>query len=101
MYMNNCSKEEGGFLDSRLLKFGSTAAKRRTLLYSNRKKIATTYTHGAGCTYSAAIAAQLARGIAVSLAVKKAKHFITSAIKNGFRLNDYVGAVNRFAGPKE
>jgi hydroxymethylpyrimidine/phosphomethylpyrimidine kinase len=36
--------------------------------------------HGTGCTYSAAIAAQLARGHSLSKAVKLAKDFITQAI---------------------
>lgn len=60
-------------------------------------KIETTYTHGAGCTYSAAIAAELAKGSSVKDAVKTAKSFITAAIKHSFRLNEYVGAVNRSA----
>lgn len=61
------------------------------------EKIETTYTHGAGCTYSAAITAELAKGRSVMEAVKTAKAFITSAIKHSFRLNEYVGAVNRSA----
>lgn len=60
-------------------------------------KIETTYTHGAGCTYSAAIAAEMAKGSSVKDAVKTAKSFITAAIKHSFRLNEYVGAVNRSA----
>jgi hydroxymethylpyrimidine/phosphomethylpyrimidine kinase len=37
-------------------------------------------THGTGCTYSAAIAAYLARGFSCSQAVQRAKEFITQAI---------------------
>jgi len=37
-------------------------------------------THGTGCTYSAAVTAWLARGMAMPKAVEKAKEFITSAI---------------------
>lgn len=61
------------------------------------QKIDTTYTHGAGCTYSAAITAELATGHTVLEAVKTAKAYITAAIRHGFRLNEYVGAVNRSA----
>ncbi|MFT8321392.1 MAG: pyridoxine/pyridoxal/pyridoxamine kinase [Bacillus sp. (in: firmicutes)] len=51
----------------------------------------TTYTHGAGCTYSAAITAELAKGKTVLEAIQIAKDFITAAISNGFKLNEYVG----------
>ncbi|MBP3039205.1 pyridoxine/pyridoxal/pyridoxamine kinase [Bacillaceae bacterium Marseille-Q3522] len=53
--------------------------------------IDTTYIHGAGCTYSAAITAELAKGKAVLEAVETAKDFITEAIRHGFKLNQYVG----------
>ncbi|WP_211171233.1 pyridoxine/pyridoxal/pyridoxamine kinase [Bacillus sp. DNRA2] len=59
------------------------------LLESDR--INTTYIHGAGCTYSAAITAELAKGKSVEEAVKIAKDFITEAIRHGFKLNEYVG----------
>jgi hydroxymethylpyrimidine/phosphomethylpyrimidine kinase len=42
-------------------------------------------THGTGCTYSAAIAAGLARGLPLSKAVGEAKKFITRAIKGSHR----------------
>lgn len=53
--------------------------------------IDTSYTHGAGCTNSAAITAELAKGATVLEAVQTAKDFTTAAIRNGFRLNEYVG----------
>lgn len=55
------------------------------------ERIDTTYIHGAGCTYSAAITAELAKGKSVEEAVKVAKDFITEAIRHGFKLNEYVG----------
>ncbi|WP_187118989.1 pyridoxine/pyridoxal/pyridoxamine kinase [Bacillus marasmi] len=55
------------------------------------ERIETTYIHGAGCTYSAAITAELAKGKSVEEAVKVAKDFITEAIRHGFKLNEYVG----------
>ncbi|QDR79149.1 pyridoxine/pyridoxal/pyridoxamine kinase [Sporomusa termitida] len=54
-------------------------------------KVATKFTHGAGCTYAAAITAGLAKGFAVPEAVRQAKEFITTALKHSFRLNQYVG----------
>lgn len=41
-------------------------------------------THGTGCTFSAAIAALLAKGRSVSEAVEGAKTYITQAIKNSY-----------------
>lgn len=43
-------------------------------------------THGTGCTYSAAIAAHCARGLALVEAVQKAKQFITQAIVRSRRI---------------
>ncbi|WP_026568148.1 pyridoxine/pyridoxal/pyridoxamine kinase [Bacillus sp. UNC41MFS5] len=60
------------------------------MLYES-DKFETTYTHGAGCTYSSAITAELAKGKSVYDAVDVAKEFITAAIQQGFRLNEYVG----------
>ena len=54
-------------------------------------KIDTTYTHGAGCTYAAAITAGLAQGLSVPEAVTQAKTFVTQAIQHGFPINSYVG----------
>ena len=54
-------------------------------------KINTEYTHGAGCTYAAAITAGLAQGLTVPDAVAKAKNFVTLAIQHGFPINSYVG----------
>ena len=42
-------------------------------------------THGTGCTYSAAIAAGLAKGRPLAVAVAEAKRFVTFAISSHFR----------------
>jgi hydroxymethylpyrimidine/phosphomethylpyrimidine kinase len=47
-------------------------------------RIRTNNTHGTGCTFSAAIAAYLARGESVEYAVSSAKKYITAAIRAGF-----------------
>ncbi|HFJ9441029.1 MULTISPECIES: pyridoxine/pyridoxal/pyridoxamine kinase [Bacillus] len=70
------------------------------------EKIDTTNTHGAGCTYSAAITAELAKGKPVKEAVKTAKEFITAAIRYSFKINEYVGpthhgAYRKFVSSKE
>lgn len=61
------------------------------------EKIITNNTHGAGCTYSSAITAELAKGHSVKDAVRTAKAFITEAIRGSFPLNQYVGPTNHAA----
>jgi pyridoxine kinase len=56
--------------------------------------IKTTWTHGAGCTTAAAIAAGLARGLSPLEAVRLAKRFITQSLSAGFPLNKWVGPGN-------
>ena len=51
--------------------------------YSFRtERIDTKNTHGTGCTFSSAIASNLANGMGIYDAVKSAKEYITGAIKN-------------------
>lgn len=59
-------------------------------LYEN-ERIDTTYVHGAGCTFSAAITAELAKGKSVLEAIDVAEAFIREAIRHGWKLNEYVG----------
>ncbi|ASN07476.1 bifunctional hydroxymethylpyrimidine kinase/phosphomethylpyrimidine kinase [Virgibacillus necropolis] len=54
-------------------------------------RIDTVHTSGAGCTYSAAIAAELAKGKSVHEAVEIAKSFVTTAIAYGFSYTELVG----------
>ena len=62
-----------------------------TLLES--EKADTQYNHGAGCTFAAAITANLANGLTIKDAVIEAKQFVTAAITHGWKLNEYVGPV--------
>jgi pyridoxine kinase len=57
------------------------------------EKIETDYNHGAGCTFSAAIAAGLAKGQPMLESVQLAKEFVAAAIQEGVRINPYVGHV--------
>ena len=51
-------------------------------------------THGTGCTLSSAIASNLAKGLSVEIAVKKAKDYVTNAIKSGLNLGHGRGPLN-------
>ncbi len=55
------------------------------------------YNHGAGCTFAAATTAYLANGKSPKEAIIAAKAFVTSAIKNGWKMNDFVGPVDHGA----
>ena len=54
------------------------------------------HTHGTGCTYSAAITAGLARGLPLVDAVRRAKAYITEAIRTAPGLGSGVGPLNHF-----
>lgn len=59
-------------------------------------RVRTRNTHGTGCTFSAAIAAYLARGVDVESAVVGAKKFITQAIRAGFPVGSGHSPVHHF-----
>lgn len=61
------------------------------------ERIETPHTHGTGCTYSAAITACLAKGMALREAVGRAKAFITRAIRENPGLGRGSGPVNHHA----
>lgn len=60
-------------------------------------RIETRHTHGTGCTYSAAIAAGLARGEGLVDAVARAKRFVHEAIRTSPGLGSGAGPLNHFA----
>ena len=60
-------------------------------------RIETRATHGTGCVYSAAIAAELALGAALETAIERAKGFITEAIRTHPGLGHGCGPVNHHA----
>ncbi|MFQ5551750.1 MAG: hydroxymethylpyrimidine/phosphomethylpyrimidine kinase, partial [Gemmatimonadales bacterium] len=62
-----------------------------------RERIGTTSTHGTGCTLSAAITAQLARGAALGKAVTTSLDFVTRAIATAPGLGAGAGPLNHFA----
>jgi len=86
-----------------LLKGGHLPGKAVDIFFDGRKfhelaaeRIATPHTHGTGCTTSAAIAVELAKGNSPLEAVRRAKDFITSAIKYSLPLGRGQGPVNPY-----
>jgi hydroxymethylpyrimidine/phosphomethylpyrimidine kinase len=62
------------------------------------ERIETRHTHGTGCTYSAAITAELAKGTGLIDAIRLAKAFITEAIRTNPGLGGGSGPLNHLAG---
>jgi hydroxymethylpyrimidine/phosphomethylpyrimidine kinase len=88
-----------------IIKGGHLEAEACDLLFDGRAfrpytvpKLNTVCTHGAGCTFSAAIAASLARGQSVEEAVATAKAFVTRAIAEGFPIGQGHAPLNHLAG---
>ena len=64
------------------------------------ERIATTSTHGTGCSYAAALATLLAQGDALPVAAQRAKHFIDAAIRTAIPFGHGHGPINHAAGAK-
>ena len=87
-----------------LIKGGHLLAERGTdLLYDGRffnvyhgDFIDTPHTHGTGCTFASAIAAQVARGNALPEAVRAAKAYVTEAIRHSLAIGHGKGPTNHF-----
>jgi len=84
-----------------LVKGGHLKGEAVDLLYGNGKtvkfsssRIDTRHTHGTGCTYSACITAELAKGRDLETAIDIGKKFITQAIKTNPGLGGGSGPVN-------
>ena len=62
------------------------------------ERVQTPNIHGTGCTLSSAIAAQLAKGLEIEPAVRKAKEYIAKAIRAGarYRIGQGSGPVHHF-----
>ncbi len=58
--------------------------------------IDTKHTHGTGCTYSAAIAARLARGASLAEAIRAAKRYVTEAIRHSLAIGRGRGPTHHF-----
>jgi hydroxymethylpyrimidine/phosphomethylpyrimidine kinase len=88
---------------SAIIKGGHRRGSATDLFYDGRNfydllssRVRTRHTHGTGCTFSAAIAANLAKGEKLEEAVMHAKRFITHAIRGGFPIGAGHGPVHHF-----
>ena len=86
-----------------VVKGGHLAGSPMDLLYDGRDffplenvRHDTPHTHGTGCTFASAIAAGLARGLGVLDAVRRAKDYITGAIRQGLPIGGGHGPVHHF-----
>ena len=69
----------------------------KTFTEKRHPKIPNSYNHGAGCTFSAAVTACLAKGMAVTDALETAENFIYAALRGSFRMNQWSGALKHCA----
>ena len=87
-----------------LVKGGHLAGDAIDILYTGSfhefraPRIDTRHTHGTGCTYSAAITAELAKGTDLVEAVRRAKAFLSEAIRTNPGLGAGSGPLNHHAG---
>jgi hydroxymethylpyrimidine/phosphomethylpyrimidine kinase len=66
------------------------------VLWVEGERVDTPHTHGTGCTYSAAITANLVRGLALADAVFEAKRYITGSLRCAQRFGQGINPVNHF-----
>jgi len=86
-----------------LIKGGHAVGDAVDILYDGREfyvfesqRIDTKNTHGTGCTFSSAIASNLALGMVMVEAVEKAKKYITTAIKHSLNIGKGHGPTHHF-----
>jgi hydroxymethylpyrimidine/phosphomethylpyrimidine kinase len=86
-----------------LVKGGHLKGDAVDILYNGREftafqapRVESDNTHGTGCTFSAAIAASLAKRQPLAEAVRDAKAYVTRAIREGFALGRGAGSLRHF-----
>lgn len=89
-----------------VVKGGHLEGSARDLLYDGNEftefpaeRVETRHTHGTGCTFSAALAAFLARGFDLAGAVGEAKRYVTWSIRDSLGLGQGQGPTNHWAYP--
>ncbi|OOF70768.1 bifunctional hydroxymethylpyrimidine kinase/phosphomethylpyrimidine kinase [Rodentibacter caecimuris] len=65
--------------------------------YLESPRYVTAHTHGTGCTFSACITAELAKGKALQQAVVIAKQFVSTAIRESLNIGHGHGPINHWA----
>lgn len=88
-----------------VIKGGHSAGDANDVVYDGQEfytlhaqRVDTPHTHGTGCTFSAAIAAGLAKGLDVPEAVKQAKRYLTMAIEQAYAIGAGHSPVHHFHG---
>lgn len=86
-----------------LIKGGHAKGSARDVLFDgtafsafDAERIETKNTHGTGCTYSSAIAANLAEGMSLDEAVRRAKCYVTTAIRHSLAIGKGHGPTHHF-----
>lgn len=86
-----------------LVKGGHAIGDALDILYDGKQfyqfsteRIDTKNTHGTGCTYSSAIASNLALGLSLQESVKKAKEYVTTAIRHSLAIGKGCGPTHHF-----
>ena len=86
-----------------LVKGGHASGDALDILFDGEKfyrfsaeRIDTKNTHGTGCTYSSAIASNLALGFGLEEAVKRAKNYVTTAIRHSLPIGKGYGPTHHF-----
>jgi len=86
-----------------LIKGGHAVGEALDILYDGKdfarletRRIDTKNTHGTGCTYSSAIASNLAHGMNIRQAVERAKAYVTTAIANALDIGKGNGPTHHF-----
>jgi hydroxymethylpyrimidine/phosphomethylpyrimidine kinase len=70
----------------------------KELLLFRSPRYDSTFTHGSGCTFASAVTAGLAKGRTPPEAVRRAKEYVTEAIRKGFPTGSGHGPANHLAG---
>lgn len=68
----------------------------KSFYYYDSERIDTKNTHGTGCTYSSAIAANLALGLDMKTAIQNSKNYVTTAIRHSLALGKGCGPTHHF-----
>jgi len=84
---------KGGHLDGQAIDVLATSD---TSIELPAPRLDARHTHGTGCTLSAAITANLAKGMPITDAVRTAKTYTANAIQNGIPLGHGIGPTHHF-----
>ena len=92
---------KGGDFNDLEASYALLAEKDGTELWLGSERIHSRNTHGTGCSLSSAIASYLAMGYDLKNAVKRAKSYISEAIRNGSDVSNGkgIGGINHFFAP--